>query len=85
MALDFDKVRALSTADLCALALCELSRFTDAVERIAPDVVDPNAEPPACPHPVELRIDRSVMGQPKGYEYACGVCGVHMRGTEVVA
>lgn len=80
MALDFEKVRGLSLLELLSLALCEFSRFTDAIERIAPDVVDPTAppvepEPVVCPHPTELRLNLATMGQEPFSTFRCGVCG----------
>ena len=80
--LDIEKVRAASMADFCALALCEFSRFVDAIERIAPDTNDAASAPaittagaPSCPHPDELRINESTMGQEPFSTFRCGVCG----------
>jgi hypothetical protein len=76
MALDFDKLRGLSLPELAALALCEFSRFTDAIERIAPAVsADTIGTAIGCPHPDELRINRATMGQEPYATFSCGVCG----------
>lgn len=80
MALDFEKLKAASWSELAANALCEFSRFVDAVERIAPDAAELQAantdapvEPVKCPCPPELRQKRTgVMGQDVTYE--CGLC-----------
>lgn len=82
MALDFEKLKAASWSELAAIALCEFSRFVDAVERIAPDAAElqlPATEPapaaaPPCPHPTELRANVSVMGQEPFSSFRCGVC-----------
>ena len=81
MALDFAKVKALEGPEFAALALCEFSRFVDAIERIAPtdqelQPVAPAAsvEPVPCPHPVELRQNTSVMGQEPFTTFICGLC-----------
>jgi hypothetical protein len=88
MALDFEKVKAASPDDLVSLLLCEFSRAVDAAERIAsaieriaptaedlaPVTIDPNAEPPQCPHPAELRVNAAAMGQEPFSTFRCGVC-----------
>jgi len=80
MPLDFDKVKALPWSELASLALCEFSRFVDAIERIAPDAAqlqapaEAAAAPPTCPCPPELRQKNpAVMGEPVSYR--CGLCG----------
>jgi len=78
MALDIEQVRGASMADFCALALCEFSRFVDAIERIAPDGEPSTAAPTmandaACPCPPEFRQRRAgVMGEAVVFE--CGLC-----------
>jgi len=80
MALDYEKLKTASAYELAALALCEFSRFVDAIERIAPDIVaapattEPPTAPLVCPHPAELRINKSTMGQEAFQVFQCGVC-----------
>jgi hypothetical protein len=76
MPLDVDKVSLLSWPALAALALCEFSRFTDAIERMAPAAgADTIGTAIGCPHPEELRVNRATMGQAPYATYSCGVCG----------
>ena len=83
MALDFEKLKTASTDDLITIALCEFSRFVDAIERMAPMAqdlqaaaveTDTPAAPTVCPHPSELRVNVSVMGQEPFSTFRCGVC-----------
>ena len=75
MALDFDKLKAVSMFDVVLIALCEFSRFVDAIERIAPSAQELQTADaaPKCPCPPELRQKREgVMGEPVAYQ--CGLC-----------
>jgi hypothetical protein len=86
MLIDFEKLKTASRDELMAIALCEFSRFVDAIERIAPDQMSAAEEvPAACPHPLDARIDRSGMGQEPGSEFVCRACSAHVRGGVVVA
>jgi len=80
MPLDFEKLKAASHDDLIVIALCEFSRFVDAIERIAPEpgaIVEPEAAP-VCPHPVEARKNHTRMGQPEWSNYICTICNQHI-------
>lgn len=83
MPLDFDTLKAASTDDLVVIALCEFSRFVDAIERMAPTAPDLQAAAleaamapaaPVCPHPAELRKNLASMGHEPFSIFQCGVC-----------
>ena len=99
MPLDFDKLKVASADDLFTIALCEFSRLVDAherlaaaVERMAPTALEldqaaaadvmPAADVP-CPHPTELRINLSAMGQEPYTIFKCGVCQETVGGPTV--
>lgn len=37
-----------------------------------------DADAPQCDHPVAARIDHSVMGKPKWYDFDCTACDKHI-------
>jgi hypothetical protein len=77
MPLDFEKLKTASQDDLLVIALCEFSRFVDAIERIAPTVGDlhaAEATTPDCPHPTEGRQNHTRMGAAEWSDYFCTAC-----------